>query len=232
MISTLNKGWIASLVLFALAAGAHADDGRIRAKKAYAAAPVPQQWTGFYVGGNLGFGVAGITDNLPIAVNSAMYGAIGGVQVGYNYQINRLVLGVEADIQASSQSQSYTTTLPIVGDVTVGHKIPYFWTARGRVGYAFYCGCVMAYATLGIAYGSYQPYATALGTTVSTTYTNTALAAGAGVEWAVAEKWTAKLEALYLDTGNVGTNITLPIIGTVNARLRDLITRVGVNFHF
>lgn len=55
---------------------------------------------------------------------------------------------------------------------------------------------------------------------------------GAGVEWTVSDRWTAKLEALYLDTGNVGSGITLPVIGVVNPRLRDTITRIGLNYHF
>jgi outer membrane immunogenic protein len=161
-----------------------------------------------------------------------MHGVIGGAQIGYNYQTGSVVLGIEADIQASDQSASYTRNIPLVGDLTVGHKIPYFGTARGRVGYVFTCGCVMAYATLGIAYGEYQPYATAFGTTVSHSFTSTALAVGAGVEWIVSERWSAKLEALYLDTGNTGDSLTLPVIGTINARARDAIMRIGVNYHF
>jgi len=122
--------------------------------------------------------------------------------------------------------------LPIVGNFEAGHKIPYFGTLRARFGYAFDCGCVMAYGTIGVAYGAYEPYATALGVTVSKTYTNPALAVGAGVEWRVAQQWTAKLEGLYLDTGNVGSNITLPVLGTIEARARASIMRLGVNYHF
>jgi outer membrane immunogenic protein len=224
------------LVLLAAAAPAQADSRRDKiakpAKRAYASAPVRHQWTGFYVGGNLGFGVAGITDSAPLAVSSMMYGAVGGVQAGFNYQIESWVLGIEADIQASNQSQAYTRNIPIVGDLTVGHKIPYFGTVRARIGYAFQCACVMAYGTIGVAYGSYQPYASALGVTVSTTYSNVALAVGAGVEWAVSDRWTTKLEALYIDTGDIGDAVTLPVIGPINARLRDLVTRIGVNYHF
>jgi outer membrane immunogenic protein len=124
--------------------------------------PVPvdplHQWTGFYVGGNIGYGIAGLTDNGPLAVTTNMTGVVGGVQAGYNYQYQHLVVGVEADVQASNQQTSYTRTLPIVGDFTVSQKIPYFMTARGRLGFAFQCGCVMAYGTAGIGYGAYEPY--------------------------------------------------------------------------
>lgn len=229
----LIKASLAALVVFAMCLPAQAlDTKNKRAKQAYAQSEPKHQWTGFYGGLNFGYGIAGISDSAPLAVNSAMHGVIGGGQIGYNYQIDSIVLGVETDIQASDQSTSATWNIPGVGNLTVGHKIPYFGTIRGRIGYAFTCGCVMAYATLGLAYGAYEPFATALGTTVSQTYTNSSsLAAGLGVEWMVAHDWSVKLEALYLDTGDVG-GLTLPVIGTIHARLRDAITRIGVNYHF
>jgi len=204
-----------------------------KARHARDQAPVlSQQWTGLYAGLNIGYGIAGISDSTLIAVDSAMYGGIGGGQIGYNYQSGSVVVGIEADIQASDQKNEATASLPIVGTVTLGHKIPYFGTVRGRLGYAFTCGCVMAYATAGIAYGAYEPYATALGTTVSQTYTRSdVFAGGVGVEWMVAQQWSLKLEGLYLDSGNIGS-VTLPVVGTIHARLRDSIIRLGANYHF
>jgi hypothetical protein len=52
------------------------------------------------------------------------------------------------------------------------------------------------------------------------------------VEWKVADRWSTKLEALYFDTGNIGTGVTLPFIGTVYACARSTVTRIGVNYHF
>jgi len=230
---SLIKTGVAALALIAMTLTAQAQN--VPAKKIkgphYGSAPV-HQWTGFYGGVNIGYGLAGITDNLPLAVSSLMYGVSGGAQVGYNYQTGSWVFGLEADIQASDMSASYTRNLPVIGDLTVGHRIPYFGTLRGRLGYAFTCGCVMAYATAGVAYGSYEPFATAGGITVSRTYTNAALAAGAGVEWMVAERWSTKLEALYFDTGNIGSGLVLPIVGEINARVRSTVTRLGLNYHF
>lgn len=220
-----------ALVMFASQVQAQTSESRSRTVKRSSAAPV-LPWTGFYGGFNVGYGLAGISDNAPVAITGLMTGAIGGAQIGFNYQSGSLVLGVEADIQASAQEASFTRTLPFVGDFAVGHRIPYFGTARARVGYAFTCGCVMAYLTAGVAYGAYEPFATAFGVTLNAHYTNVALAAGAGVEWMVAERWSTKLEALYLDTGNVGTGLTVPFIGTIYARARSTVTRFGVNYHF
>jgi len=87
-------------------------------------------WTGFYVGGNVGYSwgraSTDLTENLsttatittlagtPVAsatVNTTSFGndrarldgALGGFQAGYNKQINRWVLGVEGDIQWTGQ---------------------------------------------------------------------------------------------------------------------------------
>ena len=237
MPHNMIKAGVAALALFAFTSfastsAAQAQTGVYPSKRSYAASAVKRNWTGLYAGFNVGYGLAGVSDSAPVAVTSMMYGYVAGAQIGYNYQIESIVLGVEADIQASGMSQSYSRTVPIVGNFEAGHKIPYFGTLRARFGYAFDCGCVMAYGTIGVAYGAYEPYATALGVTVSKTYTNPALAVGAGVEWRVAQQWTAKLEGLYLDTGNVGSNITLPVLGTIEARARASIMRLGVNYHF
>ncbi len=162
----IKAGFTALAVLLTMGT-AEADQIRTRTVKS----PPRHQWTGFYVGGNVGYGVAGLTDNAPLAVTTNMTGVIGGVQAGYNYQIDSVVLGVEADIQASGQNASYTRNLPIVGDLTVNQRIPYFGTIRARAGYAFQCGCVMAYGTIGWAYGAYQPSVTAFGITLSGDYT-------------------------------------------------------------
>jgi len=93
-------------------------------------APV-YRWTGFYVGGNIGYswGKASgdLNDpaiaffsglgNLPTSFSESLKpeGAIGGGQFGYNYQINPTwVVGLEADLQVSDErarsSQSASTS--------------------------------------------------------------------------------------------------------------------------
>jgi outer membrane immunogenic protein len=224
------KTGVTMLALIAIPAAAQAQSRAV--KRPQTGPATIGNWTGFYGGFNVGYGAAGITDNLPLLGTSLMTGVVGGAQIGYNHQTGSMVLGVEADIQASDMHNTYSRTLPIVGDFTIGHRVPYFGTARGKVGYAFTCGCVMAYATAGIAYGAYEPFASAVGVSVSRTYTNTAVTVGAGVEWMVSQRWSTKLEALYFDTGNIGSGITLPVVGQINARLRSTVTRFGLNYHF
>jgi outer membrane immunogenic protein len=86
--------------------------------KAYTKAPPPvavYDWTGFYVGGNVGYswGRSSSTESFydptlgtVLSASSFKYnmdGAIGGGQIGYNWEWNRWVFGLEADIQASGQ---------------------------------------------------------------------------------------------------------------------------------
>ena len=53
--------------------------------------------------------------------------------------------------------------------------------------------------------------------------------AGGGWEFAFADKWSAKLEYLYIDTGTVNFNLA----GTaISGKLTDHIGRAGVNYHF
>ena len=71
------------------------------------------EWTGFYVGGNLG-GSFGRTrtdifaTGLPSTVSSggAMNGVLGGLQFGYNARFDRLFYGLETDFQGTSQRGS------------------------------------------------------------------------------------------------------------------------------
>jgi hypothetical protein len=85
--------------------------------KALAAPALVYDWTGFYLGANVGVsaGVAPITQTStflpappgPPGINNQsthnLFGAIGGGQIGYNRQFGRFVAGIEADMQASGQ---------------------------------------------------------------------------------------------------------------------------------
>jgi outer membrane immunogenic protein len=103
-------------------------------------APV-YSWTGFYVGGNIGYswGKASgdLSDpaiaffsglgSLPTSFSESLKpkGGIGGGQFGYNYQINPTwILGLEADLQASnehaSNSQSASTSGVFIGPGITG----------------------------------------------------------------------------------------------------------------
>jgi outer membrane immunogenic protein len=105
-----------------------------------ALAPV-YNWTGWYVGGNLGasfgrvktdFNGAPVTVSIPgtppipvsgFATSDTVYpsGFIGGGQIGYNWQLSPIwVVGLEADIQGALEKESGTPTVPVSGSVPCG----------------------------------------------------------------------------------------------------------------
>lgn len=96
--------------------------------------PVPfYDWTGVYVGANLGYASASITDTTTSGGTSTsssqtMAGFIGGGQLGANFQWNHTVFGVEVDADASSQKTSSNTLTATMSS---------FVTARARIGYAY-----------------------------------------------------------------------------------------------
>jgi len=193
-----------------------------KAPPAYRSAAV--NWTGLYVGLNAGGGFGRFTDDVGDSVNAN--GFVGGGQIGYNWQIQQLVLGVEGDFQGTSQKATQTSTVLGI-PVSASESLPWFGTARARVGYAF--DSMMIYGTAGVGWTNVKISGTALGVTVSSETTKAGLAAGGGIEWMFAPRWSAKLEYIHLDSGN--TTITFAGV-PVTGRFRDNIVRAGVNYHF
>ncbi|WP_368507618.1 outer membrane protein [Bradyrhizobium lupini] len=141
-------------------------------------------WTGFYIGGNVGYGWGnyGASNVIGTFVNSnggsAPYGfnavsdngngITAGIQAGYNWQIEQTVLGIEADWQylnsKTSIGNSAIAILPAIGSNFNGSasvSTDWYATFRGRVGYAF--GPALLYATGGIALAETKLSASATG---------------------------------------------------------------------
>ena len=219
------KKALALAVAFVAAAGsaAVAADLPVKAPPSLLQQESVATWTGFYIGANLGYGWANVGTS---GVSSDLDGVIGGGQLGYNWQTGPLVLGIEGDFQGSGERHSDSATIGGIG-FTVDQKIPWFATLRGRLGYAW--GPAMLYVTGGASWQNYKLSVSALGTTVSDDTTKTGWTLGGGGEWMFAPKWSAKLEYLYMDTGN--SDVTL--FGTTfSGRAKNNIIRVGVNYHF
>jgi outer membrane immunogenic protein len=202
-------------------------------------------WGGFYLGGNVGVGLArdqstfsagGVTFS---TVDTAVFGAVGGGQVGYNWQFGALVLGAEADFDWSNAKGSISAQCASCGPVTnasLEHDIDWFGTARGQIGYA--ADGWLAYATGGYAFGRVALKGTATGGGVSASLTQNATPSGwtigGGAEVALGPNWSARLEYLYVDLGTV--NNTIVVTGAPSlidsARIQMNVVRAGVNYRF
>jgi outer membrane immunogenic protein len=248
------------------ATGALAADLPMRAAP-YTKAPVYVEpvfnWTGFYIGGNLGYSWGRSSDTSTItngagtvlftsAGKTDLDGIVGGGQIGYNWQMQNWVWGVEADIQGTGEKGTRNficpreTCLPpaalVLPDLAAGltQKLDWFGTVRGRVG-VLAAPKVLLYATGGFAYGDVKTGETVGALTgFSTSTTNFGWTVGAGVEGAIGGNWTAKLEYLYVDLGHVSgsflTTITglggTPLSANYNSRITDNVLRVGINYKF
>lgn len=220
----LRKFLLASAALVTLAGAASAADMPARMPTKAVPYVALYNWTGFYVGANIGYGWGRASDDA--GATSNMNGLIGGGQIGYNWQMNQLVLGVEADFQGSGQKNSGTGFIGAV-PVTASDRIRYFGTVRARVGYAW--DRTLLYVTGGYAYTNVGADITTPFGTASSNTTKSGGTVGAGIEYAFAGPWTAKLEYLYVDTGT--QSVTLLGV-TDNVRIKNHIARVGLNYRF
>ena len=193
-------------------------------------------WSGFYAGINAGW--AGSNANAGITVGGTSFdvtqsldGMIGGVQAGYNWQYNYLLVGLEADIQASSQQNDFTRSASGV-TASLANSIPWFATGRGRIGFAF--DQWLLYGTGGVVVASVKTegWATVSGVTQSIRVyePQASWVLGLGVETALwASPWTLKGEWLYISSIDFSSNW----LGlTTRSEANNSILRLGLNYRF
>ncbi len=188
--------------------------------KAPAFVPAAYSWNGFYLGINGGY-AWGSSDWNGFGSSADPSGGLVGVTAGYNWQSGQWVFGLEADIDWVDIKGSFTNAACPTGCET---KNTWLGTARGRLGYAF--DRVMPYVTGGAAFGQVKATQAGIG---SVSDTNVGWTVGAGIEAAIVANWTAKIEYLYVDLGDVACAACLP---TSNVDFRTHVVRAGLNFRF
>jgi outer membrane immunogenic protein len=220
----------------ALASANAADMYRPPEGVSYKDAPAPMAlWTGPYVGIDGGYAwgrdsVAGIEGLRllapPAPVSFASNGGFGGGQIGYNWQHDHLVVGVEADIQGADIAGSGT-----LKSATADNKLDWFGTVRGRLGYSI--GAALLYGTGGLAFGGVQDKLTFGGKTNTHNATATGYAAGGGLEYAFNPAWSAKAEYQYINLGGDTLTAADQLQTTVTAKFEHEYNtvRLGLNYH-
>ena len=218
------------------------------------APPIPSlyDWSGFYVGGHLGYafgnsnwaasGADGsASGSLNFSQGVDIFSETGswneGVQFGYNYMLkNRFLLGVEADLtfpsfQNLSGISTGSTATYAGGNATYTDTLLGSGTVRARIGYA--PGNWLFYATGGLAWTVDQitlaQQSTGLSSRVEVP--RAGWAAGAGVEFPISGQWTGKVEYLFTDYGNSTVNFT-GLGDTINSNLKLQEVRLGLNYQF
>jgi outer membrane immunogenic protein len=240
----------------------------LAADMALKAAPAPMApaciWCGWYIGANAGWigengggqvtgapiandGSTGAALIAPLAAAAATgslnhgQGFIGGVQAGYNWQVNtNWVLGLEADFDGTSlrNNTNIAAVTPIPGfpnsltsSINASERLDYLGTVRARVGFVP-TGPLMIYGTGGLAYGRPTANATVNEAIIpagtcpacnagavninSSSSVRAGWTAGGGMEWMFAPKWSVKVEGLYYDLGHTTSAGTLIIPNTAS----------------
>ena len=208
-------------------------------------------WSGFYLGGNVGYGVArdpnqsiqsvsGVTQ-FAETFSLAPHGVLGGGQIGYNWRlVPNWVWGIETDFQASGQSDTACVTSCSTDQFTrVTHTLPWFGTVRGRLGWTN--GPALFYLTGGWAYGRVETDVSAkvIGFAPdarSFAHTRSGGSVGGGVELALADSWTTKFEYLFIDLGSVTDTLLYTPTGVTSyvetSPIRSHVARIGLNYRF
>lgn len=201
---------------------------------AYAPAAI-YDWTGFYIGAQLGAGFAGAAWSDPFtgANNTFNTGAgfLGGGQVGANYQLNRLVLGVEGDFSWTGQGLKGNGS-DSIGD-TINTDANWTSTITGRIGAAF--DRLLIYGKGGVAFAQDQSSLTDLaGNAAGTTFVRTGWTIGAGLEYGISKNWSAKIEYDYLNFGPQALSFSTPLqpAYATSASLKVQEIKAGLNFRF
>lgn len=177
----------------------------------------PFAWTGLYVGGHGGYGWSDI-DGQGDSIDGE--GALAGGQIGYNLQAGRLVYGIEADVSSSW----------VEGDSDCcGHNIDLLYSVRGRAGLSSTDNRWLFYATGGAAWADADYSSPGFGGHSDTHF---GWVAGAGIERALSQRLTARVEYLYYDFDSVSAPA-----GALGVAATDLdpsmhTVRLGVNFKF
>jgi outer membrane immunogenic protein len=176
-----------------------------------AAPVVPFTWTGCYAGVQAGIGAQtdgfatnSVAGDLPFegfSGNGANgWGAIAGGQIGCNYQINQLVVGIEGDGVWSSIQNTSGFTDPDGEGVRLRTKNLWDADVALRVGAAF--DRLLVYGKGGVAWGgfSFNESFTGIdtGDSISGSRVLPGLLIGVGMEYAFFANWSAKIEYNYI----------------------------------
>jgi len=202
--------------------------------RTYAKAPVytpPQavyNWTGFYIGGNVGGAFAG---------GNSLEGSggrfMGGVQGGADYQFsNNWVIGAEAQYDWMTNNNNGGVTFP--AGTVVSANPDQLGSVTGRVGYAW--GPTLLYAKGGYAWRDNNNISVS-NAGVATPFSvdgghRDGYTVGAGLEYMFAPCWSAKVEYQYYNFGN--STFTAPAaLGRFGSfTTDDHVVKAGLNYRF
>lgn len=203
--------------------------------KAMPAPAIVQLWAGPYIGINGGavwhrttvdttFESGAPYDSAKL---TATGGTIGGT-IGYNWQSQNFVFGLEADGNWVGAKETKRTDPASLVDHT--SKLEWLATVRARAGLAF--GSTLMFVTGGLAVGGVNnswTWPTNCCFVIANDGTRVGWTVGGGIEHFISQRVTVKAEVLYVDLGR--ETVTTPIFDGYISRFKNsaVVGRLGVN---
>ena len=210
----------------------------------------PYNWTGFYIGGNLGAGFSNgsFSDTFGSTfTTSSTTSFLGGGQVGANYEFwGGVVIGAEAMFDWLPNTKNTVTAVSPLASAPAGATATatinnrWLTTATGKLGYAW--DRVLLYGKGGGAWvgASNSGVAVTGAPTLALSGPSNIFGwtAGVGVEWAFWGNWSARAEYDYIGLNNQTYTVAAGAPGSfggdvINSTSRNIqIVTAGVNYKF
>lgn len=225
-------------------------------------------WTGFYVGANVGGHWSNDNDTASLSATNEFSGGLpaalgqdasanlhpsgiaGGAQIGYNWQINSLVYGLEGDFEWLAGTANRNLVTPEPGDPASSWQFTdsasdrWMSTLRARLGWT--ADRFLIYITGGVAFSEWQldhfffeTQPGPIGTTNNTVF-RTGWTVGGGLEYALNTNWFVRAEYLYANFGTANINMSAPVPGNPaifnvidhSQKLSENLARFGISYKF
>ena len=213
-------------------------------------------WTGIYIGGQIGYAWASGNNNftgfdpffgpaggtfLSTSAGGTPSGVIGGANVGYNYQINHWVFGIEGSVDGTSLSNTAVLGFPDGTALTAHTKADIQGSIRGRLGVAW--DRALIYATGGVAFGGFNTDVSILNPAVpffangNVSNTRVGWTVGGGIQYAITNNWSVRAEYRYTNWGTLSDGrlaaVAAPgVFFNGNRHLNQNQVQVGFDYKF
>ena len=236
----MKKIALAAAALSILFTGAaSAADMAVKARPAPPPLVAVYNWTGFYVGGHVGWGEA--KDDWFLIQNAVGFGfrkdgVIAGGYAGYNWQVGtNFVIGAEVEGSWSDLRQS-NVACTIVQAAICQNNVNALGSIRGRAGLAFNQFLLYAAGGWAVADTNYNRQFLPLGGgpfTSGVSETRDGWVAAVGVEWMFANNWIGRVQYDHYDFGT--STYLVPALSNVSTtRISTTVdtVRVGLSYKF
>jgi outer membrane immunogenic protein len=185
-------------------------------------------WSGFYIGGHVGYGQSKFTGADSAGTpqwSTKPKGFLLGFHAGHNWQVGQWVYGLEGDLSTMSWN-ALTMEHGAASSQLTGH-LGGLASIRGRLGWAF--DRTLIYATGGVAWAQWNGIGASTPISFGSPKITTGAVAGGGIEWKYSPNLSLRLEGLqyWINKTQFQAN------SSGYAKIKTVsVVRLGASWHF